>query len=275
MLCISPVSLPRPDGNGPADRIAVPCGKCIGCLSRRRNEWSFRLEQEQKCSDYSFFITLTYNDENLKFNSSGHPVVCKRDVQLFFKRLRRCSSGIKYRYFLVAEYGPTTLRPHYHCILFATCDRHPSVQRRISENIGRAWCNPDTDEPIGFVHIGQCTPQSITYCAKYCLSKYDDDYAHLEPVFSLMSTKPGIGFNYVERCKEWHAGGDPKLYVINSSGYKMPLPRYYRSHIFSPDFVAPSFFPKFPDNVELSDLYLRAYEYGLRVKERSKLKSKI
>ena len=56
---------------------------------------------------------------------------CKSDVQKFFKRLRRrvdydrkallshvSSSDRSFRYFITSEYGPHTLRPHYHGLLF-------------------------------------------------------------------------------------------------------------------------------------------------------------
>lgn len=62
-------------------------------------------------------------------------VLSKSDVQKFFKRLRRYieydkerllsdlpSEERKFRYYVCGEYGPTTLRPHYHGIIF--CDSH-------------------------------------------------------------------------------------------------------------------------------------------------------
>lgn len=266
--CITPVSIVRPNGKGPADRIDVPCGKCITCLSNRRNDWSFRLEQELKCSDYSFFVTLTYSDDNLpKQPVTGHPIVSKRDCQLFLKRLRECERGVKWRYFLVSEYGPTTLRPHYHVIFFASCERSESVYRAIRSYLIESW-------QLGYVHIGNVTPSSITYCAKYCLGKNDPEYSHLEPVFSLMSRKPGIGSNYLKTHKEWHTFGDPKLYVINSSNYKMRLPRFYRDRMF--EFELPTQHYVFPPSpFSPQETILRAMAYAERLKQRNKTKAKI
>nr|DAN77463.1 MAG TPA: Replication associated protein [Microviridae sp.] len=50
--------------------------------------------------------------------------VCKKDLQNFMKRLRKRISNLnipdnekKIRYYFSSEYGPTTLRPHYHGVL--------------------------------------------------------------------------------------------------------------------------------------------------------------
>lgn len=49
------------------------------------------------------------------------PYLRKRDLQLFFKRLRKNLSKFsdaKIRYFAMGEYGPVHFRPHYHFLLF-------------------------------------------------------------------------------------------------------------------------------------------------------------
>jgi hypothetical protein len=42
----------------------------------------------------------------------------KRDLQLFFKRLRKAYPDVKLRYFACGKYGEQFARPHYHVILF-------------------------------------------------------------------------------------------------------------------------------------------------------------
>lgn len=61
----------------------------------------------------SSFLSLTYSDE---FLPAGNTLV-KRDLQLFMKRLRK-ERGDGVRFIACGEYGDTTLRPHYHIILF-------------------------------------------------------------------------------------------------------------------------------------------------------------
>lgn len=47
----------------------VPCGKCLECVKSQQNQWQARLEEEMHaCSGRSFFITLTYSDENVPKN---------------------------------------------------------------------------------------------------------------------------------------------------------------------------------------------------------------
>ena len=119
------MSIPRPNGSGATDRVIVPCGKCPECLANKRSQWSFRLSQELKYTEFnSFFITLTYDDLHLPFaipeigsNMVGSPTLVKSDLQLFFKRLRK-KLATNIRYYAVGEYGSRTSRPHYHAIVF-------------------------------------------------------------------------------------------------------------------------------------------------------------
>lgn len=144
----------------------VPCGKCYPCLLRKRHEWFFRLSCEADCSrGPNRFVTLTYTDEELPVNRAGIPVVSKRDCQLFLKRLRTscerrfgCSD---IRYFLISEYGPTTLRPHYHLALFNL----PYVDKRglipdIDRIIAQSWNK-------GEVTCTRLEPPRIGYLAGY------------------------------------------------------------------------------------------------------------
>lgn len=67
------------------------------------------------------------------------PVLNPYDQNLFFKRLRFHLSKIsdeKICYYLVSEYGPRTLRPHWHGILFFNSDKISEV---ICEYISKSW----------------------------------------------------------------------------------------------------------------------------------------
>lgn len=218
MQCLSPLSIPNSRYglyNGEYARILVPCGKCEACLSRKRQDWFFRLKQELKLHDDSYFITLTYDECNLPKDMS----VNKRDCQLFLKRLRKKIEPYKIRYFLVSEYGPTTLRPHYHLILFGSlgCKDVESV-------ISESWNN-------GFVTVGTVTDASINYTCKYCINK-SIEIENRNPNFALMSTHPALGSNYVERYLSYHKSGS-KFYCTDEFGRKQAMPRYYRVKIFN------------------------------------------
>ena len=64
------------------------------------------------------------------------PYVCNRDLDLFLKRLRSYYPDEKLRYYAVSEYGPTSLRPHWHLLLFSNSER---FSQTISENVSKAW----------------------------------------------------------------------------------------------------------------------------------------
>lgn len=233
MQCLSPLSIPRPGGSGNADRTTVPCGKCASCLNDKRNQWSFRLEQEFRNSTSAYFITLTYDDDHVPTNALGFQSVCKRDVQLFIKRLRKSNGTSSIRYYITAEYGPKTLRPHYHGIIFGLNCLQSVATGRILD----AWSYQDrrTKEmiPIGHVSVGTVSSASIAYCTKYCITKYQTP-PDREPVFSLMSTRPGIGAKYLETHRDFHDSPD-RFYGVMPGGTKVPLPRYYSDRLYSPE----------------------------------------
>lgn len=165
----------------------VPCGKCYACLQTRRSNWCMRLEMELTTQKKASFITLTYDKEHLH----GYEL-CKRDLQLFFKRLRanikRSSyfKDTKIKYFAVGEYGSTFGRPHYHAILFGLDYRDANTEVIIK----KSWQN-------GFIHIGCVTEASIGYCTKYLqkqLSSYNNLPDGRQAPFKLSSQGLGKSF---------------------------------------------------------------------------------
>lgn len=210
MPCYSPITLRNDTGY-----LTVPCGLCIGCLKRKRQEWSFRIKQELKESTSANFVTLTYDDENMIYNSYGQGTLYKPDLQNFFKRLRKREKGIKIRYFAVGEYGGKTYRPHYHIILFNTHN---------IDNIVNSWSK-------GFVHIGDVNDESINYITKYIIGRFDNHPYDTLQSFSLMSRKPAIGHAYIEKTKRFHKKRlKPKVW---DNGVEIPMPRYYKIKIFT------------------------------------------
>lgn len=198
----------------PKHDMVVPCGNCVFCCATKRSDWALRLHYEgRKYLDKSF-LTLTYADAHLHWKS-GISQLYKRDLQLFFKRVRRC--GYKLRYYAVGEYGSKTFRPHYHILLFGS----------VPEDVIReAW-------PKGHVHIGKVTEASVMYCLGYIVNgKGWKMRTRRERPFSLMSRKPGLGANYLTPAMiAWHKS-DRKNYAV-LDGKKRHLPRYYKIKIFS------------------------------------------
>lgn len=248
MKCFKPIFVDNPDYGTPLDfygfpKISVPCGHCEACVMSRCSEWRVRLEEEFRVSSSACFITLTYNDDSLHFGVSTSdfgereyfPVVCKKDIQDFLKRVRKAfgsSSLSPIRYYLVSEYGPHTLRPHYHGIFFnlpIPVDKNSREYYDFVEKIAKLWSN-------GFVRVDSVNFHRIAYVTKYVSCKTDlperyDSY----PPFCLMSRRPGIGHTYFDRYElvSWHRS-NLACYCPNGE-YKLRMPRYYRDRIFDDD----------------------------------------
>lgn len=206
MECLTPIYLSKQD-------MVVPCGKCAFCAATRRSDWSTRLEYEARLHLTKKFVTLTYANPHLTWHN-GVPQLNKRDLQLWFKRVRK--GGARVRYYAVGEYGSKTFRPHYHVILFGEVS---------DADIRAAW-------PLGQVHIGNVTQASIQYTLGYLVNKNWKHVTRRVRPFSLMSLKPGLGSNYLSKAMiAWHRS-DRKNYVL-LDGVKRHLPRYYKTKIFS------------------------------------------
>lgn len=126
-MCLYPVTIKTVDGFGLPVSQTVPCGKCIECLKDRQNSWKIRLTEEARDHKYVYFFTLTYRDDTVpySFDEDGNRFnhFRKSDLQLWIKRnrisyQRYFKRDIDFKYFICAEYGPNTGRPHYHGILF-------------------------------------------------------------------------------------------------------------------------------------------------------------
>lgn len=200
-------------------KVTVACGKCVECLQKRSEEWSFRIMDECSCWQENCFITLTYNDFHLPENGT----LVKRDLQLFIKNLRSYlwrKYKRRVRFFACGEYGSKGKRPHYHVIIFnwcptdieyyktdkSGCDLFKSVE------VSNIWQR-------GFITVGKVTLQSAKYCSKY-MQKLNTLRAGCIPPYTVMSNRPGIGYWKIN-CADL---ADDKLY---RDGKSIHLPRYY------------------------------------------------
>ncbi|WNK13292.1 MAG: replication initiator protein [Microvirus sp.] len=215
--------------------MSLPCGNCIGCRIDRADQWATRCMHEAQMHKQSSFITLTYSDEHLPENYS----VSKREFQLFMKRLRK-DLGSQVRYFASAEYGPRTLRPHYHALIFGHAFYSDRQFKKLNKHGDRTYTSPTLDRawPFGLSDLGDVTHKSARYVAGYIMKKIRGDQAashylrthpktrqlvQVEPEFQLQSTKPGIGSTWFDKYKN---DAFPSDFLV-VEGRQTHVPRYY------------------------------------------------
>lgn len=212
----------------------IPCGQCVGCRLEKSRVWAARCVCEAQMHEHNSFLTLTYDDEHLVSQS-----LIKKHLQDFMKRLRRNleydfgDSAPKLRFFSCGEYGSKHLRPHFHVLLFGfdfSDDRQPFQRTKhgnilyISNRLSKLW-------PFGFHTIGELTFESCAYTARYVMKKQTgkgatEYYENLgiEPEFTLMSRRPGIGAPWFEK---FHADVYSNDFLVIRDGIKMMPPKYF------------------------------------------------
>jgi hypothetical protein len=226
-MCVKPITITNKYRSQKSDKhlITVPCGKCYKCINKKRREWAFRLNEEAKQHANVYLLTLTYSEEYvpyLNLETGEYPVravnlgddlqetdrlekiVYKKDVQNFIKRVRKAQTQFykkcnqeprKIRYYACSEYGTkNTKRPHYHIILFSA---EPYIIQ--DWQMLKLW-------KFGAVDIEPMNREVGTYyyTTKYLFKQRQIRNTWTFKPFSLMSTKPFIGYSYIEQHKARH-----------------------------------------------------------------------
>lgn len=233
-----------PGGLGPMP-LPLPCGRCIGCRIDRSRQWAVRCVHEATEHDDSEYVTLTYDDDNIPHGHNLH----YPDFQGFMKRMRAHFGPI--RFYMCGEYGSineenqqyyapgeTLGRPHYHALLYGL--RLPDRRLHKIEGDNSLFTSKILTKKWGKGHCltGAVTFQSAAYVARYIMKKIGGDPAEehykrivpetgeivqLEPEFTHMSLKPGIGATWFDRLE-----GDvfPDDFVV-IGGRRYKTPRFY------------------------------------------------
>jgi len=262
---------------GPYETFLLQCGQCQSCRITRSRQWALRCVHEADQWEHNCFITLTYADEHLQIETKecekcpiykkrnpNEPCakgsICKRDFQLFMKRLRKKFKGIEpvpgtnrfpIRYFHCGEYGEKLTRPHHHaCVFnfqFPDRVRHEAAPRfrapqEIEGKTYQLYTSKILSElwPMGYHRIGEVTWQSAAYVARYVTKKINGPEAaihylnghpdletgecyYIEPEYITMSRRPGIGAYWFNKYGEKQYEKD----YITHLGIKYGIPSYY------------------------------------------------
>ena len=204
----------------------VPCGHCIGCRIDKARDWAVRIFCESETTpERSWFLTLTYDDFHMSDISLD-----KKDFQKFIKDLRNYlyyKNGSSIRYFGCGEYGDKSGRKHFHIIVFGLGDL--DIKPRTANN-GYIYYQSDILNQIwdkGFVVVAELNINTASYVARYTLKKQGlKKYENLDvqAPFLLMSTRPGIGYDYVLS----HQNSLMLYNFIFCDHAYYPLPRYFK-----------------------------------------------
>lgn len=243
--------------SGMKHSVLIQCGKCEECVKQYQNDWMIRCIEELKDKKVAVFFTLTYSDENVPIGSVSDEkeclTVCRDDCKKFLKRFReyRRKRGFStdYTYYFTSEYGPTTLRPHYHCLLFGV---------RLSECLPflSSWRKKygfTTQREVNILSM-KSAMNTARYTAKYCAKgDFENPLVALNLVesnFHLISK--GLGSSYLTPEKyAYHLALDfpnkfrsfgeytdsylEQIYNrmrVQVGQYSYHMPRYYKTKIF-------------------------------------------
>lgn len=231
----------------------LPCGQCPACKMTAASSWANRMEMELPYHENAWFLTLTYDDENVPWSHNNglgvdmgtgeitveNLTLNYKDMQDFWKRLRR---NIQYHkrgdekklmYFQCGEYGGKTHRPHYHAIVYDLPIKQEELKEYKRKN-GAIYYNVDWITKVwgmGHVVIAPAEWKAMAYTARYTTKKiygkdakqYYEDMGIL-PEKIVMSKNPAIGARYYEDHKDQIYERD-KIQLKNGRVCKPP--RYF------------------------------------------------
>lgn len=246
MPCLSPIVIKRPAEKA----VTVPCGRCAGCLAMRRNEWTFRIMEEEKQAKSATFLTLTYDNSNIP-TVDTIPVLQKSDLQKYFKKVRKEMDSTLV-YYAVGEYGSRFGRPHYHAIVFNAS----------KELLKAKWTK-------GISQCDKVSQASIHYVTKYIINR--KSYGYLKKKhqpFAVMSK--GLGKRYAETHKQYHQDKMDDV-VIFRGGVKQKMPRYLREKIFTDEQMKIIS----ERNSKEAEIRLREQDYDLYLSRNEAIRTKV
>ncbi|WP_277265425.1 rolling circle replication-associated protein [Prevotella corporis] len=202
-------------------------------------------------------------------NVIGIPHVSKYDIVCFVKRLRshinyyfkkhNITENEKIRYFICSEYGPRTLRPHYHGLFFFDSE---VISRRFGTFLRKAWSYGNQDYSL----VNSSAPSYV--------AKYINGYSRLPKVllteytkpFHLSSKNPCIGYckdDEKEVFKNFNTG------TYGYTKFDKDTQQFY--FVAPPSYVENRYFPKCREFGSLSyfeKLRIYSYAYDLTQQER-------
>lgn len=204
--------------------VAVGCGNCIECRTQKAREWQVRLNEELKANKYAYFVTLTFNNEELyklyeEIKKKNDNAIAALAVRRFLERWRKKHKK-SLKHWLITELGHQgTERIHLHGIIF-------NDEEITNDKLQTYW-------KYGFSDIGQyCNERSINYIVKY-VTKIDNDHKNYKAVILCSA---GIGKNFITNAQKEiykYRPHESKEYYKLPNGQRVSLPIYYRNKLYT------------------------------------------
>lgn len=206
-MCVKPTYIFREKGPQ-YEKLAVPCRQCWACLKNKQAELSTKAVLELQSSDWSAFLTLTYDDKKLRTGDEAS-YLHTADFTRFMKRMRK---RMEMRYLVAGEYGARKGRAHFHCILFGK-GAPPEIAYNKKYWIFDPW-------PHGFTWADKTTYRNIEYVTKYLTKGKTEKAAQSEDFrqeWVSYSRIPPLGIEKVYQLAEWYAEEKvvPRSFRIN------------------------------------------------------------
>lgn len=204
-----------------------PCGRCPACLANRQRAFCFRLDQERESCSWYYWLTLQYDEDHVPhIENSSEYCFSKQHCREFFEKLRKRYNSVKFKHFLVSEYGPNgTHRPHYHCLLLVYSKDPIKLQIEMREEmkdfiLNVAW-------PNGHVTEKSFHGRVLRYLTKYCTKPELIGEKHTMKPFTLISK--GIGISYLDKlpAKQLDQMKQSLDFTVRYGSGFIQLPRYY------------------------------------------------
>ena len=111
----------------------------------------------------------------------------------------------KFRYFLIGEYGPSTIRPHYHAILWFSSRPTDARRTYISEKLSKAWKN-------GSIDIKPITSQGVSHY----LASYVNCYSNIPQVLRTRNLKPFAIFSKGKTIGSYKVNDEEILQILTT-----------------------------------------------------------
>ena len=228
-------------GGHRGEGLFVPCQKCLHCRLARAADWGVRVEREASLYPESWFVTLTYDEENLP--PLGH-LVPEHAKQFVIDLRNRGYANL--RTYGCAEYGTQSLRPHYHlCLLNLSLPKLHSYTPNLFKNSNNShsyFTSPLLTDiwSKGSVLLAPLNFDTAAYTARYASKAFKQPLPPpfinaqtgeiIEPLPAqavCVSRRPGIGHEFVHKFSDqlFRDG-----YVI-SSGRRLPLSKYFLTQL--------------------------------------------